>query len=238
MKWNNVIDILRRRRNPCCWHQPVYSLGKGQALADVFNNTRLKELRQSLLTGILSADCMNCPSRGWTSIDNLQKKVWHYLNPGINKFLFPKIPGIKTDILKDFQVVYEQGWYEPETDPTIKDPDWQNWRWTAKKAACQLENPKRLALLIIRGSVDKNILETQTVWIKINDTILDEFIPGTAKFFKEYLISPGMMGEDEKISLIIETDNVFLPSRVNPGITDNRELGIQIYHLFFGEKLK
>jgi MoaA/NifB/PqqE/SkfB family radical SAM enzyme len=236
--WQFIMIQANRDVMPCCWHQPVCSLGKGQELAEALNNTRIKELRQKLLTGNLSADCMNCPSRGWTSIDNLQKKVRRYLNPGINKSFFSKIPGIKTDILKDFQVVYEQGWYEPETDLTIKDPDWQNWRWTAKKAACWLENPKRQALLIIRGSVDKNIHETQTVWIKINDTILDEFIPGTAKFFKEYLITPGMMGEDDKISLIFETDKVFLPSEINPDITDNRELGIQIYHLLFGEKTR
>jgi MoaA/NifB/PqqE/SkfB family radical SAM enzyme len=223
---------------PCCWHQPICSLGKGQSLADVFNNTWIKELRKSLLTSNISDDCMNCPSRGWTSIKNLQKKVWHYLNPGINKLLFPKIPGIKPDILKDFQVVYEYGWYEPESDSYIKDPGWQNWRWTSQKALCKLENPKREALLILRGSVNKSIHENQTICIKINDTVLDEFTPGTAKFFKEYVITPEMMGENNKVTLIIETDKIFVPFELNPGIKDNRELGIQIYHLFFGEKFK
>ena len=234
--WQFIMIQANKNVLPCCWHQPVYSLGKGQSLADVFNNTRFKELRKSLLTGNLSAECMNCPSRGWTSVQNLQKKVWRYLNPGINKFLFPKIPGIKTGTLKDFPVVYEQGWYEPETDPTIKDPEWQNWRWTSKKAACRLENPKREALLILRGSVDKAIHETQTVWVKLNDTILDEFIPGTAKFFKEYVITPGIMGENSTVKLIIETDKIFVPSEQNPGNNDTRELGVQVYHLFFGEK--
>jgi hypothetical protein len=234
--WQFIMIQANKNVLPCCWHEPIYSLGKAQSLSDVFNNTRFKELRQSLLTGNLSNYCMNCPSRGWTSIKNLQEKVWHYLNPGINKFLFPKIPGIKPDIIEDFQVVFEQGWYEPETDLTIKDPVWQSWRWTSKKASCRLENPKSEALLIIRGSVDKSIHETQTVWVKINGTTLDEFIPGTAKFFLEYVITPEMMGEASNVTLIIETDKIFVPSGLNPGNNDNRELGMQVYQVFFGKK--
>ena len=235
--WEFIMIQANKDVLPCCWHQPIYSLGKGQTLSEVFNNTRIKELRKSLLTGDLSTDCMNCPSRGWTSVDNLKKKVWHYLNPGINKFLFPKIPEIKTDILKDFKLVYENGWYEPETNLDIKNPDWQSWRWTSKKASCKLENPKREGLLIIRGSVDKSIHEEQTVSIKMNGILLDEFIPGTAKFFKEYVITAEMMGKDDTVALEIETDKVFVPSAQNPGNEDNRELGIQVYRLFFGEKL-
>ncbi len=222
---------------PCCWHQPIYSLGKGQSLSEVFNNTRIKELRREILTGNLSPDCMNCPSKGWTTIDKLKKKVWHYLNPGIYKLLFPKIPDIKPDILKAFRLIYGQGWYDSETNLKIKDPDWQSWRWTSKKAVCLLKNPKRDALLIIRGSIDKLKHKEQTIFIKIKDKILDEFSPGTAKFFKEYVLTPGIMGNDDNIELTLETDKAFMPSVSEPKSKDERELGIQIYELFFGEKL-
>jgi hypothetical protein len=163
--------------------------------------------------------------------------VWHYLNPGINKLLFPKIPNIKPDILKAFQLVFDQGWYESETNVNIKDPDWQSWRWTSKKAVCLLKNPKRDALLIIRGSIDKSKHEEQTIIIKLKDKTLDEFRPGTAKFFKEYVLTPGIMGNDDSIELTLETDKAFLPSVSEPNSKDERELGIQIYELFFGEKL-
>jgi hypothetical protein len=236
--WQFIMIRANKDILPCCWHQPIYTLGEKQSLSDVLNNKWMKELRRNLLTGNLDRDCINCPSKGWTKTRTLKKKVWHYLNPGIYKFLFPWIPNIKKGVYKDFQLVYGRGWYDLESNPNIKDPDWQNWRWTSKKAFCKMENPKREASLILQGSVDKSIHKEQTVRIKVNDTILDKFIPGTAKFFKEYIITPGMMGEEDKISLIIETDNVFLPSEVNPEITDSRELGIQIYHLFFGEKLK
>ncbi|MCX6582611.1 MAG: radical SAM protein [Candidatus Aminicenantes bacterium] len=234
--WAFLLVQANKDVQPCCWHQPIHSLGKNQSLSEVFNNRQIKELRRRLLTGELSSYCMNCPSRGWTTIAELKRKVWNYLNPGINRLLSPRIPGIKPDVLNAFEVVYREGWYPLETNSDIEDPDWQSWRWTSKKAVCQLKNPGKNALLIIRGSVDKSVFRDQTIFFKINDTLLDEFIPGTAKFFKEYIIHPEMMGKAAEFSLILETDKVFSPSALNPGTGDNRELGAQIYHLFFGEK--
>jgi MoaA/NifB/PqqE/SkfB family radical SAM enzyme len=236
--WQFIMIQANKNVLPCCWHEPIYSLGKEQSLLDVFNNTQFKELRLRLLTGELPKDCMNCPSRGWTTINDLKRKVWHYLNPGIYKFMSPKIPVIKPDVLRSFELDYGKGWYNTETNLNIEDPDWQTWKWTAKRAVCMLKNPKHKALLIIRGSVDKSKFKDQKVIVKMNEGIVDEFIPGTAKFFKEFTITPGMMGKDKKLSLAIETDKTFVPSVLDPGSKDNRELGIQIYHLFFGEKLE
>ncbi len=235
--WQFILLQANKDVQPCCWHQPIHSLGKNQSLSDAFNNTQIKDLRRRLLTGDLSTYCMNCPVKGWTTIGNLKRKVWNYLNPGINKLLPFKIPEIESGVFMPFEVSYDEGWYPLETDLGIPDRDWQTWRWMGKKALCMLNNPKRDALLIIRGSVDKSVLPDQKVFIKLKDTLLDEFIPGTAKFFKEFIIRPGMMGEDNTLPLIIETDKVFVPSILAPKTNDNRELGLQIYHLFFGETI-
>jgi MoaA/NifB/PqqE/SkfB family radical SAM enzyme len=235
--WQFIMIRANNDVHPCCWHQPIYSLGKKQSLAEVFNSTPIKELRKQLLTGNLSTDCLHCPGKGKTSINNLRKKVWYYLKPGINKFLSLKIPDIKTDILRNFEVVYVQGWYSLETNLTIKDPDWQNWCWTAKQALCKLGNPKRKALLILRGSVNKSISQDQCVFIKINSILLDEFLPSTEKFFKEYVITGEMMGDNDEITLVIETNKTFIPSEWDLKSGDNRELGIQVHHLFFGERI-
>jgi hypothetical protein len=165
------------------------------------------------------------------------KNERYYLAHGIDQYLFPKIHHKKNPALKEFEVVYQQGWYSPETDLTIKDPDWQKWRWTSKQALCKLENPNRKALLILRGSVNKSIFQDQSVFIKINGILLDEFLPGTAKFFKEYVITKEMMRDNDEITLRIETDKTFVPSERDSKSRDNRELGIQVYQLFFGENL-
>ncbi len=161
----------------------------------------------------------------------------YYPAHGIEQYLFPKIHPQKIPALREFEVVYQQGWYPPETDLAIKDPDWQHWRWTAKKALCKLKNPKREALLILRGAVNKSIYEDQLVSIKLNDTILDELIPGKARFFKRYVIPVEMMGKNESITLGIATNKTFVPSEWELNSRDNRQLGIQVHHLFFGERI-
>ena len=44
------------------------------------------------------------------------------------------------------------------------------------------------------------------------------------------------MGENDKIILEISTDKTFIPSEVDSQATDSRELGVQVYDLFFGKK--
>jgi MoaA/NifB/PqqE/SkfB family radical SAM enzyme len=234
--WQFIMLRANKDVVPCCIHQPIYSLESGQSLLEVFNNTQFKELRRRLLTGELSTDCLQCPTRGWTTPGDLKRKVWHYLNPGVYALLSPRIPAIKPDILESCVLDYGQGWYDTENDLDIEDPDWRTWKWTAGKAVCKLKNPKRKALLILRGLVEKPKCKDQKITIKLNEKLVEAFIPGADKFFKEYVITPEMMGEDEELSLIIETDHVLVPALLEPDSTDNRELGFRVYHLFFGEK--
>jgi hypothetical protein len=46
------------------------------------------------------------------------------------------------------------------------------------------------------------------------------------------------MGAGDEFSLKIETDKVFVPARVYTGNNDSRELGIQVFFVYFREKLK
>ena len=69
--------------------------------------------------------------------------------------------------------------------------------------------------------------------IKINDLLLDEFIPRRSHFERFYRIDQGMLGEEDRFSLVISTDKTFIPARVIPGSGDERELGIQVSFLYF-----
>lgn len=139
------------------------------------------------------------------------------------------------------EIVYSEGWNNIETNIEIKNPDERKWRWTTRKAICIIENPKKESVLIINGGVDKSKFKDQKVVIKINDKILNkefEFIPETAKFKRKYIISPEQMGNDYEFKLTIETNKTFVPSTLNPDTNDNRELGIQIYFLYFREAIR
>jgi hypothetical protein len=126
--------------------------------------------------------------------------------------------------------IFENGWYDLEINP---DAFLGQWRWTAKEARCIIDNPRRDALLVIKGGVNLDALEDQKVIIKINDRILDEFIPDESYFEKSYNIKKEMVGEGEQFFLTIATDKVFVPADMLPNSKDKRELGLQISFVYF-----
>jgi len=128
------------------------------------------------------------------------------------------------------QVIYMDGWYDLEMNP---DYHFKSWRWTAKQAKCIIDNPHRDALLIIRGEVNKNAVEDQKVIFKIDETILDEFVPEHPIFEKTYQINKEKLGEDDDFYLAIATDKTFSPVELFPESTDERELGIKISFIYF-----
>ncbi len=126
--------------------------------------------------------------------------------------------------------IYENGWYDLEINP---DAYLGKWRWTAKEARCIIDNPNRDALLVIKGGVNLEALKDQKVIFKINDLILDEFIPEESYFEKSYNIKKEMVGEGEQFFLTIATDKVFVPADIIPNSKDKRELGLQISFIYF-----
>jgi hypothetical protein len=126
--------------------------------------------------------------------------------------------------------IYEDGWYDLEINP---DAFLGKWRWTAREARCIIDNPKRDALLVIKGGVNLEALKDQKVIFKINDRILDEFIPEESYFEKSYNIKKEMVGEGEQFFLTIATDKVFVPADIMPNSKDKRELGLQISFIYF-----
>jgi hypothetical protein len=71
------------------------------------------------------------------------------------------------------------------------------------------------------------------VIFKINDSILDEFIPEGSQFEKSYRIKKEILGEADKFYLVISTDKTFIPKQVILRSKDERELGIQISFIYF-----
>ena len=152
--------------------------------------------------------------------------------------LYQEVLNVQSASMNAPEMVYDEGWNQPETDLKIKNPDEQKWRWTKKKAVCIIENPRKESLLIIRGGVDKAKFEDQKVIFKINEKVLEEFVPGSAKFSRKYVISPEMMGTEDEFRFTIETDKTFVPSALKPEVNDDRELGVQVYFLYFRENIQ
>ena len=138
---------------------------------------------------------------------------------------------------------YQDGWHSVEVNPKAKQ-NFRKWQWTKAKATCIIDNknyessnPKNYTL-IIRGGVTKSILKDQSIIFKINGKEIDKFMPDEVSFDKEYTITPAQMGTDYMFTLLIETDKTFIPSKLDPKNKDSRELGMQIYYIYFRESIK
>jgi len=152
--------------------------------------------------------------------------------------LFEKKINIQPASINAPEIVYDEGWNEIETDVNAKDPFEKSWRWTTAKSVCIIENPKKECTLMIKGGVNKGVFQDQKLTFKINDALLDEFIPAEDNYSREYTVTPQMMGDADEFSLKFESDKVFFPDKVFPNSKDNRELGTQIFFIYFREKLK
>lgn len=128
------------------------------------------------------------------------------------------------------EIIYESGWYDQEIDPNAP---LRKWRWTGPEARCIVDNPQRDALLVIRGGVNKDIISDQKIAVKINDLVLDEFIPDEIIFEKSYSVKMEMLGDKDEFSLAIAVDKTFIPSKIFPQNKDERELGCQVAFVYF-----
>jgi hypothetical protein len=128
------------------------------------------------------------------------------------------------------EIIYESGWHEQETNPASP---LKQWRWTGKDGRCIIDNPHRDALLIVRGGINSEAVKDQKVIIKINDRVLEEFLPAQGTFDKSYNITKDMMGLKDEFTLTIGADKTFVPAKVYPNSKDTRELGVMISFLYF-----
>jgi hypothetical protein len=128
------------------------------------------------------------------------------------------------------EVIYESGWYDLEVNPASV---LKQWRWTAKEARCVIDNPKKDALLVIKGGVNFQAAKDQKLTFKINDQVLDEFVTTQELFEKSYTVKKEMLGDKSEFNLIISVDKSWVPAKVIPNSKDERELGVQISFIYF-----
>jgi hypothetical protein len=151
--------------------------------------------------------------------------------------LFEKKLNVQPASINAPEIVYDEGWNEIETDANATEPFTKSWRWTTARSVCVIENPKKDCTLLIKGGVNKNVIPDQKLTLKLNGALLEEFVP-EALFTREYTLTPEMMGNAEEFTLEFLSDKVFTPNKVFPDSKDNRELGMQLFFLYFREKVK
>lgn len=128
------------------------------------------------------------------------------------------------------EVILESGWYDEEVD---QNNPLRKWRWTSREAKCVIDNPRRDALLVVKGAANITDVKDQKIIFKINGQPFDEFIPNESLFEKSYPIQKEMLGDKDEFILSIAVNEPFVPAKIRPGSKDERELGLQISFIYF-----
>ncbi len=127
-------------------------------------------------------------------------------------------------------ILFVDGWSEPLRDLQSGTPA---GRWTGASARCLIDNPKRDALLVLRGEADLESVPGQEITIRIDGTVLERFVPAERGFEKSYQISKEVLGSGRDFFLEISVDRTFLPAELGPGSEGSEERGVLISFIYF-----
>lgn len=151
--------------------------------------------------------------------------------------LYEKVLNVQSASLNAPEIVYDEGWHQSETDFKSEEPSVGEWRWTSDKAVCIIENPKKDAILKIKGRISETNFEGLKISFFINEILLDEFSPAGLNFEKNYIIPASKLGEGDEFKFLIKSDKTFVPNKLDPKNSDDRVLGIQIFSIYFRENI-
>jgi len=127
------------------------------------------------------------------------------------------------------KVQYAEGWYPEEWNAQMT----LRWRWTGAQAVAVVRNPKKNAILYVKGLVNKDVVADQKVKLEIAGNLIEEFTPKDPEFAKYYQIPVDQIGAEDLIQIRVSVDKTFVPAKLVPGSQDQRELGVQIFTIFF-----
>jgi hypothetical protein len=131
-------------------------------------------------------------------------------------------------------IVYLQGWDRISTTGSGKAyPLREGALWTQRSAVCLLKNPKRAAILMIRGRCE--IPEGQKIYFSLGPKLLDEFEQAPGPWEKIYSLTAADLGQEPELRLVITVNKTVRADSIYPGVSKDKdkELGLKIETLYF-----
>ena len=132
----------------------------------------------------------------------------------------------------DYRLMYISGWHAVESDTSTPE---STWRWTQQTATLSFANPHADAAIYIDYSARPDLVAgaPQTVSVSVGDQTLQSFMAdGTGRHIRRIPLSQAVLGSRDRVEMQIAVDRTFVPAARPAGGRDERELGIQVYHVF------
>jgi len=137
--------------------------------------------------------------------------------------------------------VYKDGWHNPETHP--ENPSVER-SWTKKEALVSFKNPnfksaspKDVIVYLEADTCVKCFPQPPELTVSVGNNVGLRFpIEDPAVFLKKIRVKAADLGTDEWAELRLSMSASFVPKLLTPPLNnDDRELGLNVYHLYFTE---
>jgi hypothetical protein len=134
-------------------------------------------------------------------------------------------------------LVYKDGWHNPEAMP--QNPGVER-TWTKKEALVSFKNPRKDVVLYLEADTcTKCYPEPAVLTVSVNNKVGTKVPIETAELFlRKVKIKAEDLGAEDWVDLRLTMNQAFVPKQLPElfkNTTDDRELGLLVYHLFVGE---
>jgi hypothetical protein len=131
-------------------------------------------------------------------------------------------------------VVQKEGWHNPEShteNPSILH------QWTKQEGVVSFKNPKKDVIVYLEADTCVKCFEPETpvLTVSANDKTGVTFpIENGEVFLKKIRIKAADLGTADYVDLKLAMNHSFVPKAIGMN-ADDRELGVNVYHLYVGE---
>ncbi len=132
-------------------------------------------------------------------------------------------------------LVYKEGWHNPEAHP--ENPSVER-TWTKKEGLVSFKNPKKDVIVYLEADTCvKCFTQPPVLTVSVGNRVgLKVPIEDAQVFLKKIKVKAEDLGTEEWVDLRLAMNESFVPKLLKPPLnTDDRELGLLVYHLYVGE---
>jgi hypothetical protein len=131
-------------------------------------------------------------------------------------------------------LVYKDGWHNPEPHP--ENPALER-TWTKKEALVSFKNPRKDVVVYLEADASPKFFPAPPVLtVTVGQAGLLVPIEGSDVFLRRIRVKAADLGNEEWVDLRLSMNQSFVPKLLTPPLnSDDRELGLLVYHLHVAE---
>jgi hypothetical protein len=131
-------------------------------------------------------------------------------------------------------LVYKDGWHNPES--SLQNPSLER-TWTKRDALVSFKNPKKDVIVYLEADTNHKAFDTPPVLTVAVGAKSGLTVPieNSEVFLKKVRVKAADLGAEDWVDLRLSMNQAFVPKVRGVNATDDRELGVMVWHLYVAE---